>query len=167
MSTTVALADEYSGLYAEQQILLRVRNRSPEQDARLDAVTTRLLQIVAVPPDGYTVPAAAVQLLAHAEANGWQSLGQWTPPGRDEPFYTVHVGRVLRPGEMPDARSDRWKYQLTWHSRGCPPGRVRLFGRILGATPTSPALHEAPSVRAVRDVITAHPAPAETPESGR
>lgn len=166
MSTTVALADEYSGLYAEQQILLRARDRTPEQDARLTAVTVRLREIVAVPPDGYTVPAAAVQLLAHAEANGWQSLGQWTPPGRDEPFFSVQVGRVLGPGEMPDARATCWKYSLTWHSRGCPPGRLRLFSAG-ASTPHRPAYHDAPSIRAIRAVIAEHPGPAEAPESGR
>lgn len=159
MATTTATDPhaEYSDLLAEHHTLRRTRNRTPDQDARLAVVTARVMEIDATPPAGYTVPTAAAQLVEHARAHGWQTLAQWSPPSLDTVFYTVHVGRVLRDGEIPDARGSVWKYKLTWHSRDCPPGRLRLIGR--GAeTPERPMYHDAPSVRAIRAVITNHPA---------
>ncbi|UQA91044.1 hypothetical protein [Streptomyces halobius] len=154
-------AQEYDRLSYEYRRLLNLPDRSPEQEARLQQVYARLRAIRATPPDGYTLPTAAAQLVAHAEAHGWQALVHWPAPGYDGDV-SVHlkIGRRAAPGELEYARSDMWIYELTWHSRDCPPGKLRLFGRILARTPQNPATHEAPSVRAVREVIAAHPEPA-------
>lgn len=48
-------------------------------------------------------------------------------------------------------------HRLSWHSRGCPPGRLRLYG-VTATTPDHPTWHDGPSLRAIREVITAHPA---------
>lgn len=159
MTATETAEQEYQRLTWECSGLRRLPNPTPAETATLKAATNRLLEILAIPPTGYTVPATAAQLAAHAQTHGWQALGQWTPPGyAGEPFYSVQVGRVLRPGEMPDARANCWKYKFTWHSRGCAPGRLRLFGSGSASTPDQPAWRDAPSVKAVRAVITNHPA---------
>lgn len=156
-------AAEYRRLYADHMTLRRLGGaRTARQTARLALLDARLRAITATPPDGYALPAAAVQLIAHARAHGWQAEAYWAPPdddGEGDPFVRVQVGRVMAPGELADARGNTWRYEAVWHSRGCPPGRLRLFGRMLARTPQHPATHDAPSVRAVREAIAAHPAP--------
>ncbi|GGX46504.1 hypothetical protein [Streptomyces noursei] len=98
------------------------------------------------PPEGYTMPAAAEQLIEHAKAHGWRTKVVWTPPDYDgEPSLKV----LMEHGG--------WRYELTWHSRGCQPGRVRLFSR-LAWTPGRQVAHDAPSVKKIRAVIEANPA---------
>jgi hypothetical protein len=156
-------AARYARLDAEFSALQRIHpdQRTAEQAARGAAVLAELLEIVATPPPGYGLPALAAGLVAHAEAHGWQTLVQWTRPDYDgEPFVTVQVGRALTAEEREHHHGDRWTYRLTWHSRGCPPGRVRLFGQGSAITPDEPSGRSpAPSVKAVRAVIEAHPAP--------
>lgn len=113
------------------------------------------------PPTGYTLPAIAVNLISHATAHGWLTGVQWQTSSSDEPYVTVHVGRKLVAGELDYHRGDNWYYQLTWHSRDCAPGRVRLFRAGLARTPLHPQWHDAPSVKGVRTVIETHPAPAK------
>lgn len=156
--STLDLPTDYEALNRLMHTLLR-QDATDESRARLAEVTDRIKQIVAVPPAGYSMPKAAADLLAHAEANGWETLHQWTQPSyTGEPYLSVQLRRNLTAVERADTRGDCWKYKLTWHSRGCTPGRVRLFGSGLAATPDSPAWHDAPSVKGIRAVITAHPA---------
>ncbi|MFK8850437.1 hypothetical protein [Streptomyces sp. Ac-502] len=56
-----------------------------------------------------------------------------------------------------------WLYELTYHSRGCPVGKVKRFGAGRGLTPDkAPGEHPpAPSLKAIRAVISAHPAPVD------
>ncbi|MFI8942688.1 hypothetical protein [Streptomyces syringium] len=111
-------------------------------------------------PDGYSLPEAATALIAHARAYGWLAKAYWTPgDATSSPFVSVEVGRRLTEAEREQHRGPHWLYRLTWHSRGCPPGRLRRFGSGLAATPDSPAPHPAPSVQRIREIITAHPAP--------
>lgn len=127
---------------------------------RTSEAVRRVREIVAIPPQGYQLPKSAADLIAHAEAHGWMSLVQWTPPGYEgEPFVTVQVGRRLVEGEMPDARGSKWIYKLTWHSRDCAAGKVRLFGCGHSVTPDHPAGTDAPSVKSIRATIEQHPAP--------
>lgn len=159
MPATETVRAEYERLNSEHRSLLRLDNPTAEQTVRRDIVRARLLEIVAAPPAGYSTPPAALRLVEHARAHGWEVVAQWNPPGSDvEPQHHVEVGRVMRPGEVPDARGDSWRFRLTWHSRGCPPGRVRLFGRGCAITPTRPVWADAPSLKAIHAVICAHPA---------
>jgi hypothetical protein len=162
--TTETLAQEYTRLADEQaELQAAARREQPltlEMRERYAKVTRRLREIGTLPPAGYELPKLASDLVAHAEAHGWMALVQWTPPDYEgEPSVTVQVGRILAEGEMPDARGDRWIYKRTWHSRGCPPGQVRLFGRGHAVTPDNPGGAEAPSVKVIRAVITQHPKP--------
>lgn len=131
---------------------------TPEVRERMRAVARRMCEITAVPPDGYTLPKAAADLVAHAEAHGWRALVQWTAPGYPgEPYVGVQVGRRATGADGYVGPGTSWKYSLTWHSRGCAPGKVRLFGRVLAETPDRPATHDGPSVKGIRDVIAEHP----------
>ncbi|QDN60112.1 MULTISPECIES: hypothetical protein [unclassified Streptomyces] len=164
MTTLETLAQEYTRLTDERgelaAALRKAGDASPESRARLASVDRRLRDLVAAPPPGYILPKAAADLVAHAQAHGWLTLVQWTPPGYGgEPFVSVQVGRLLHAGEQSGARGDRWTYNVTWHSRDCAPGRVRLFGRHLATTPEQPWLHDGPSVKAICAVIAQHPAP--------
>ncbi|MFB7592388.1 hypothetical protein [Streptomyces sp. NPDC056169] len=106
--------------------------------------------MAATPPTGYTIPAAAAQLLATAQAAGWRTLTSWTPPAYQRaPFLTVRVGLHASNGGI-------WHYRLTWHSRGCAPGHVRLFSSV-ARTPGHPAWHNGPSLKAIRAVIAQNP----------
>lgn len=166
VTTLETPAQEYTRLTNERgelaAALRKAGDTSPESRAQLAAVDRRLHELVAAPPSGYALPKTAVYLVAHAQVHGWLTLVQWTPPDyTGEPFVSVQVGRLLRAGEQSDARGDRWTYNLTWHARGCAPGRVRLFGRRLAATPEQPWLHDGPSVKAICAVIAQHPAPGD------
>jgi hypothetical protein len=118
-------------------------------------------------PDGYTLPKAAADLIALAEANGWLARAIWTSEEVDDPFVCVDVGRKLVDGEEPvdpadpyaPVRGDKWAYRVTWHSRDARPGQLKLFRRPLAATPWRPAHHDGPSVKGIREVIERHPDP--------
>jgi hypothetical protein len=156
MTATETLAAEHRRLWAEYTNLYRTTGRTPDQQARMGAVHARLAEIEATPPPGYMLPPAAADLVEHARAHGWAAAVQWSRSG--EPFVDVTVARRVQPGEGPGWWGPRWWYRICWHSRGCPAGRMRLSG-ITAETPEDPAPHDAPSVRAVRAVIAAHPAP--------
>lgn len=165
---TETLANRYSRVYAEQYRLRRIHpdQRTPADRAALRATHSELSEILATSPDGYTLPAAARRLIDHATTHRWQTAARWyPPPGAEyaedaEPFVQVLVGRRLTPAEAADDhRGEAWEYTLTWHSRGCLPGRLRLFGQGLAVTPDAPAVHDAPSVTVITAVITAHPGP--------
>lgn len=144
-------------------------DRTEADRTALQAVTAEFAALLEQPPPAYTLPASAADLISYALAHGWDGRAQWTPPGADPIWVTVHIGRHVT--EADRAAADRareylgdgplWHYQLTWHSRGCPPGRVRRFGG-LAETPEHPATHDAPSLRAIREVIEQHPAPGRT-----
>lgn len=165
MSTTRApSAAEYERLTREQTQLtraLREQGVNSAATAKLHAVTLRLREIRATPPAGYTLPKAAADLVAHAEAHGWLTLVQWDPePGYEgdcETFVTVQVGRRVVASDGYVGPGDRWVYKLTWHSRDCLPGRLRRFGAGHAVTPDCPAGGCAPSVRGISAVISTHP----------
>jgi hypothetical protein len=169
MSTaTETLEQEYDRL-ADEQAEISARRRttgasSPEDVARYVVVTRRLREILTTPPTGYGLPKPLAELVAYAEAHGWLTLVQWTPPGwADEVFVKTQVGRRLTEAEQQagDYYSDRWLFELTYHSRDCAPGAVRKFGPGGGYTPDRRAAERAPapSLKAIRAVIAAHPAP--------
>lgn len=167
MTTPAAetLADEYQRLSCERYELskaARVDQRDSGVVDRLRAIAVRLREIESTPPDGYDLPKIAAGLVTHAEAHGWRVRVQWTPPGyEDEPYVTVQVGRRVTRADGYAGTGDRWAYALTWHSRGCQTGKARLFGSGVAVTPDHPAAHNAPSVKAIRGVITANPVQAE------
>ncbi|MFC5911484.1 hypothetical protein [Streptacidiphilus monticola] len=109
------------------------------------------------PPDGYTIPPQVARLVEHARTHGWRTLLQWDTESAEVPFLTVQVGR--RAG-ADDGPGPYWWYRLTWHNRDLPHGRLRLFRSGIAHTPTQPKAHDAPSIRAIHEVITAHPLPA-------
>lgn len=113
-------------------------------------------------PDGYSLPKAAADLITHAHAYGWIAEAYWTPAdSAGDPFVQVQVGRLLTEAERKKYRGPYWLYALTWHSRDCPPGRLRRFGTGTASTPDSPATHSAPSVKRIREIIAANPAPVD------
>ena len=116
MSTAIeTLAEEYTRLVDEQGQLAakarKVGDLSTTDRQRYTEITKRIREIIATPPQGFELPKLAADLVTHAEAHGWLSLVQWTPPDYSgEPFVTVQVGRQLREGELPDARGGKWIY---------------------------------------------------------
>ncbi|MFE0101226.1 hypothetical protein [Streptomyces sp. NPDC059009] len=112
------------------------------------------------PPDGYTTPKIVTNLVAYAEYCGWQALVQWVPADGTNggAHVTVQVGRKVTE-EDGNRRGPWWLYKLTWHSRGCEPGKVRKFGTGLAQTPDKPQWHDAPAVWKIRQVIYENPAP--------
>lgn len=157
-------AQRYERLDTEYYRLHRIHpdDRTSTDRARLVELRDALTRILAVPPVGYTLPKAAADLIPYARAHGWEGRAQWTPPGAVPVWVTVHIGRIRTATEQAALHlgtGDRWYYRLTWHSRDCPPGRVRRFGQGLAETPDRPATHDAPSLRRIRETITAHPGP--------
>lgn len=175
MATAAAetLEQEYDRLLDERAAIISAAkaagSTSDQAREQMTAVMDRIRDILAIPPAGYTLPPQAAKLIAHAHAHGWQGEAQWTPPGWErqdlEPFVLVKVGRWMEPGELEYSRSDMWLYKLTWHSRDCPPGKLRLSGSGLCRTPEYPAAetHDAPSIKAITAVITQHPGPDAAP----
>jgi hypothetical protein len=143
--------------------LVQHADGTPADAAALRTTHAALTEILATPPTGYTLPPTARRLIDHATAHGWQTAARWyPPPGAEhaEVLVEVLVGRRLTPAEAAeDHRGEKWEYTLSWHSRGCQPRRLRLFGQGLAETPADPAVHHAPSVASITAVITAHPGP--------
>lgn len=136
-----------------------------EQERR--TLGRRLEAIMALAAPGYALPRAAGQLVSRAREYGWLSRVVWTSVRNghvDEPFVTVGLARVLTEAEQDSGayRGDRWRYRLTWHSCDCPVGRLRLFSS-LAWTPDHPGWGPGPSLKAVRAVMSAHPAPSVVP----
>lgn len=119
--------------------------------------------MAATPPEGYAVPKIVTDLADYAKVHGWATAVQWyapEPADDGEPFVTVQVARKAVESDYTGfLRGPYWLYQLTWHSRGCEPGRVRKFGTGLAQTPNHPQWHDAPSVKRIREVIAANPTP--------
>lgn len=167
MTTTETPAQQYERLHDEHYHLRRIHptDRTPADYTAMSRLADQLAAILTVPPAGYTLPSAAQRLIDHATAHAWQGIAQWyPPPGQDddaEPQLRIIVGRYLTTEEQAAEyhRSNKWQYTLTWHSRGCAPGRLALFGQGLAVTPDDPAVGCAPSVTAITAVITAHPGP--------
>ncbi|MFD4830173.1 hypothetical protein ACFWPV_10005 [Streptomyces uncialis] len=110
------------------------------------------------PPTGYQMPQIVADLIAHAEAHGWATAVQWRTACDDAPYVIVDIARRRTPQEAAEHRANPFYYSLTWHSRGCAPGRLRRFGAGIARTPERRRYHDAPSVRAIREVITANSA---------
>ncbi|MEU1074343.1 MULTISPECIES: hypothetical protein [unclassified Streptomyces] len=108
-------------------------------------------------PTGYAMPKAAADLVEHATAYGWKVKSVWGKDSGGAPFVTVMLGRLLTGPELTMWGGDRWEYRITWHGRGLPVGRLRLFGGW-AVTPESPATHNLPSVKAIREVVMSNPA---------
>jgi hypothetical protein len=124
--------------------LRRSDDLDTEQLALRDALYAELARRAAVAPEGYTLPKAAVKLVAAANASGWQHLVQWQTDNDGTPFVTVQVGRAITAVERADFTSrgfhgGYWKFEATWHGRGAGAGRVRLFGSVRGSTPEHPS----------------------------
>ncbi|MGW0312072.1 hypothetical protein [Streptomyces flavidovirens] len=157
--TMETLEQEYTRLTDERAAIKTAARKAgamtPEGSEALRSIGRRLKEIAAIPPQGYALPKAIEDLVAHAETHGWVSLIQWPAPGDEgKPFVTVQVGRKTTDAE---SRGDAWHYQLTWHSRDCAPGKVKRFGSGLAKTPDAPQWHNAPSMKAIRAVIEQHP----------
>lgn len=130
-----------------------------ELAGRFAAVTARLIELVAVPPAGYQLPAAAAKFIEHTQAHGWRVVAQWSWDGAfDNPrpgtvFVSVAAARSAADPDSPCG----WCYRYTWHSRGYPAGRLRLCGSGLAETPSQPRTHDAPSLRKAMSVIEQQP----------
>jgi hypothetical protein len=162
VSTTETPAQTWDRLYAERVRLLNLAIRTPDDNSRITDLAHQLRALREQPPPGYTLPAAAASLISHAHTHGWQAGAQWYGlPHLDdadvEPRVVVEAGRQATSAET--SRGTRWQYSLTWHSRNCAPGQLRRFGPGNAHTPDEPWHNDAPSLRAIRAVITAHPAP--------
>ena len=158
-TATESLAQEYQRLMAEHRQAMRAaldgvnlhlgEKPAPEKQAAADAHLPRLKEILAIPPAGYELPRQAVELLELAKAHGWISMTQWTPPGwEDEPSVLLHLAGKAASGGA-------FYYRITWHSRDCAPGVLKLW-RKNAETPERPRRHDAPSLKAIREVIAAN-----------
>lgn len=98
------------------------------------------------PPVGWELPKPAVELLECAERNGWVSATGWGERSNGDPMVRIQLVHGAY-------RFDH----LTWVASGSGTSMKRL-GRGLQSTPVFPAWHDAPSVKAIRDVIAANPA---------
>ncbi|MFF0183480.1 hypothetical protein [Streptomyces sp. NPDC005244] len=133
---------------------------TPEQKHRHREIQRRLAEIAAIPPAGYELPPLARGLVEFAREHGWRTLVQWTAPDYSgEPSVDVEVGRKLGEQEAKAYRSDTFHFKVTWHSRGCEPGKVKKFGAGLAQTPDHPQWRDGPSVRKIREIIHANPEP--------
>ncbi|MGA4875929.1 hypothetical protein [Streptomyces lydicamycinicus] len=164
MADTLAetLEQQYERLATRYQELRHVHpsERTADQAAELRVINQQLTTLLSTPPAGYALPKVAADLITHAKVNGWLARTQWTYPGfTGQPYVKVEVGRRLTGDESPLYRGTHWLFVLTWHSRGCSPGKLRMFGNGLAETPENPASHDGPSVKAIRAVITDNPAP--------
>jgi hypothetical protein len=160
MTTTETPEQESDRLSDLVQRLRRIATseRSDDEREELRVASARLVELHSVPPAGYETPKAVTDLVAHATAHGWSTSAVWTALGyAGEPFLTVQVGRLVSEDDREDYRGDRWVYSLTWHSRGCAQGKVKRFGQGTAVTPDQPATRYAPSVKAIRETIAAHP----------
>jgi hypothetical protein len=111
-------------------------------------------------------PKAAVELVEHAIAAGWKTALEWAEDSEGEPFLSVHLA-IAEPYHY---------FRLCWHSRGQLPrvdpeqeptrdvsgARLRLFSKSLTTRGAGAPAAEAPSVKAIRQTIAAHPATAAT-----
>lgn len=167
-------AERCARLTAELHRLRRIAppDRTEADHARIIAARTELLELRGQPPAGYALPTIAQALIDHAHAHGWITQVEWTSNviGWDrDPYVNVQVGRQVTNADRAAAEAAReylgdgphWMYDLCWHSGDCAPGRLRLFSS-LAQTPDNPAAHGGPSVRGIRAVITAHPAPKDS-----
>lgn len=107
-------------------------------------------------------PKAAVELVAQARAAGWKTLLQWGEDSAGEPFLSVELG-IAEPFHH---------YQLSWHSRGqldraelgeefardVSRARLRLFSKLVTTRGSGAPAIDAPSLKAIRQTIAAHPA---------
>ncbi|MFM9452213.1 hypothetical protein [Streptomyces europaeiscabiei] len=109
-------------------------------------------KLASITPDGYDVPKIVAELIAHAATNGWRTALAWTPR-EDDMHLAVHVGRETTPA---DGATRGWYYKLAW---SCVPGSARKAGTGLARTPDRPQWHDGPSVKSLRHIIAAHPAP--------
>ncbi|MFG3429349.1 hypothetical protein [Streptomyces californicus] len=110
-------------------------------------------RLAAITPDGWELPKAVQELLAHAERHGWHSARGWTARGADEMLLKVVIGRATLPSDGP-SRGTQWRFELTW---SCVPGSARRVRAGLARTPDRPQWHDAPSVRKIRALISDHP----------
>lgn len=152
-----SLKREYERLSDEMHVIQSQTLKGGPTLDRFREIRARLCEILASPPEGYALPSAAETLISHARTHGWKTSVEWTSTGGREVFATVRVGRRVLPEETTGFRGDRWKFSYTWHSRGCAPGRLRLFGSGLAETPSSPRTHDAPSLKKTRQIIHDNP----------
>ncbi|KFG71327.1 hypothetical protein [Streptomyces mutabilis] len=110
-------------------------------------------RLAAITPDGWELPRAVQELLAHAESHGWRSARAWTPRGTDGMLLKIVIGRDTLPSDAP-SRGTQWRFKLTW---SCVPGSARRAGAGLARTPDRPQWHDAPSLRKIHALISDHP----------
>lgn len=111
---------------------------SRRDDAEITRLRTRL---AAFTPEGYAVPKAAADLLAHAKAHGWKTVHGWTVRTEDEgggALLRIIVGHGLH------------QFKLTW---SCDPGGGgRRSGSGVARAPMR-AWHDAPPLKRVKEII--------------
>lgn len=118
-------------------------------------------------PGGRRAPAppkAAVDLVEQARAAGWKTLLQWGEDSGGDPFLSVELA-------IPEPFHH---YQLSWHSRGLldradpdeeftrdvSHASLRLFSKLVSTRGAGAPAVDAPSLKAIRQTIADHPAPA-------
>ncbi|MFC8447596.1 hypothetical protein [Kitasatospora sp. NPDC057223] len=134
----------------ERDTLLRLTERTTDQQQRIADLTAEMRTIEATAPDGYALPKPAADLLALAKANRWLTAARWSEDSGGNPFVDIQVAHRVPGGSS-------WAYRLTWWTRDLTPGRMR-YARGVASTPQQPGWTTAPSVRAIREVIAANPA---------
>ncbi|WP_086559897.1 hypothetical protein [Streptomyces africanus] len=120
---------------------------TPAEKYTRDTTLRRLKAgIVDRAPAGYALPKPVAELFALAEANGWTTAQAWA--SRDDGYaLDVRVSRATDEGWL-------WKYDLSYFVA---PGVARRTPFGLSVTPDRRRLHDTPSIKAIRAVITANP----------
>lgn len=150
MPTTATLINR---LTWERHDLAKVRpeDRDESWAQRAQEVQAELLDLRAIPPDGWTLPKPVADLLEHAKAHGWKTAACWSlRPGSGDPMMCFEAAR-------PHGKGFGWQFQVTWVASGAATSMRRLSAG-LQRTPTDPDWRPAPSLSAIRAVIAANPA---------
>lgn len=114
-----------------------LRNTVREQDAELMRVRAELATHT---PDGYQLPPAAADLLAHATAHGWRTARAWIKSESEPGTARLEIALAR----------ERYGFQLTWHcTQG---GGGRMIRRGLARWPRRD-WHDAPSLIKIKKII--------------
>lgn len=110
------------------------------QDAELDQLRAKLATYT---PEGFTVPKAAAELLALAEAHGWETRRAWSVREDDQMVASLNVA----------LRSKDWTFKLRWGVDAGAGGRLAGRGLASGTMRGWRGWRDAPSLKKISSII--------------
>lgn len=115
-----------------------------EQDKKILQLRFRLAQYA---PDGYTLPPAAADLVAHAKDHGWATRCLWSVPENEDDHRGVSV-------EVSVGTDTGWLFKINW---GCETNGTGCRTRAGLARAPRRDWYDAPSLKKIKETITANP----------